>query len=355
MSSFETASNLTAFRIAPASKYLGRFGGGRQNIPPYELVWWFFAACIILGNIRTFAGEVTGLLNYVIAFGGSAGCAWAWLFARTLFRPKPALTPWPVLLLSATILVEGVWEVTHGLTTTGVAGETQRLVANAASFLCIAMLALVFVEALSGFNRQMPAIERRFRQIFIGFFSLALVVTMLWALGAPEGTLAAQSQIPAQVAFGLLAVVGGRFAIEFRRKHSLASSLSAYRKKPRAQSIIHPASADLADRIRSALEHEQLFATPKLKVSDLSALLGEPEYKITQCITGVMGYPNFNRLVNDYRIANAKAVLGDHEKCDRQILTIALDCGFNSIGPFNRAFKQEVGMTPREYRAAEQI
>ncbi|MGP8122947.1 MAG: helix-turn-helix domain-containing protein, partial [Xanthobacteraceae bacterium] len=30
--------------------------------------------------------------------------------------------------------------------------------------------------------------------------------------------------------------------------------------------------------------------------------------------------------------------------------TIALDAGFQSLGPFNRAFKSETGVTPTEYR-----
>ena len=33
------------------------------------------------------------------------------------------------------------------------------------------------------------------------------------------------------------------------------------------------------------------------------------------------------------------------------ILTIALDAGFGSLGPFNRAFKDAEGMTPSAYRA----
>jgi AraC-like DNA-binding protein len=32
------------------------------------------------------------------------------------------------------------------------------------------------------------------------------------------------------------------------------------------------------------------------------------------------------------------------------ILTIALDAGFQSLGPFNRAFKTQTGMTPSEFR-----
>ena len=34
------------------------------------------------------------------------------------------------------------------------------------------------------------------------------------------------------------------------------------------------------------------------------------------------------------------------------ILEIAFDCGFGSIGPFNRAFKDQVGSTPRAFRRA---
>jgi len=33
------------------------------------------------------------------------------------------------------------------------------------------------------------------------------------------------------------------------------------------------------------------------------------------------------------------------------ISTIALDAGFQSLGPFNRAFKTETGLTPSEFRA----
>jgi AraC-like DNA-binding protein len=32
------------------------------------------------------------------------------------------------------------------------------------------------------------------------------------------------------------------------------------------------------------------------------------------------------------------------------VLTIAMDAGFQSIGPFNRAFKAETGLTPTEFR-----
>ena len=54
--------------------------------------------------------------------------------------------------------------------------------------------------------------------------------------------------------------------------------------------------------------------------------------------------------MNHYRIAEVKAALADPSQSEVPVLTIALDAGFSSLGPFNRAFKAETGMTPSEYR-----
>jgi AraC-like DNA-binding protein len=56
--------------------------------------------------------------------------------------------------------------------------------------------------------------------------------------------------------------------------------------------------------------------------------------------------------MNRYRQADAEAALGDPAQDAESILTIALDAGFTSLGPFNRAFKAATGMTPSEYRRA---
>ena len=63
-----------------------------------------------------------------------------------------------------------------------------------------------------------------------------------------------------------------------------------------------------------------------------------------------LGHRNFNSFVNGYRIAEVKAALADPRQAEVPVLTIALDAGFNSLGPFNRAFKAETGLTPTEYR-----
>ena len=43
-------------------------------------------------------------------------------------------------------------------------------------------------------------------------------------------------------------------------------------------------------------------------------------------------------------------LLADPAQVRKPVLTIALDLGYGSLGPFNRAFKLETGLTPTEYR-----
>ena len=45
-----------------------------------------------------------------------------------------------------------------------------------------------------------------------------------------------------------------------------------------------------------------------------------------------------------------KTAIADPAQEAVPILTIALDAGFQSLGPFNRAFKAETGLTPSEFR-----
>ena len=67
-------------------------------------------------------------------------------------------------------------------------------------------------------------------------------------------------------------------------------------------------------------------------------------------INGQLGQRNFAAFLNGYRLEEVKAALVDPEQRQVPILTIALDAGFGSLGPFNRAFREVEGMTPTEYR-----
>ena len=87
-----------------------------------------------------------------------------------------------------------------------------------------------------------------------------------------------------------------------------------------------------------------------LTIGRLAHDLGVPEYRLRRVINQGLGQRNFAGYLNGQRIAEARAALADPSQVDVPILTIALDAGFGSLGPFNRAFKAETGVTPSEYR-----
>jgi len=87
-----------------------------------------------------------------------------------------------------------------------------------------------------------------------------------------------------------------------------------------------------------------------LTIRALAEKLNYPEHQLRRLINGHLGYRNFSAFLNSYRISAAKKQLVDPERARTQVLTIALDLGYASLGPFNRAFKAATGMTPTEYR-----
>ena len=314
---------------------------------PYEIIWWIFVASVAISIIPGFFGDISAPLSYVVAVGGAAGCGWGWLLARALFRAEKPIARWNIFALAAIVGVEAWWELTGSAAGGGASGEVRRIAANAASLICIGALSMVLVETLSGYSAQLPRAERRFRQTFAGVFSVIVAITLIWALNANEQSFGGQWADMVVAACAFIGVVGSRMAVSYRKRHPLAAPLKRKTSQTPALAAMDKA---LAHRIRLALEHEARFATPDLKVADLAAALGEQEYKVTQCITGTLGFRNFNHLINTRRIEHAKELLADSQQSSLPILSIAFDCGFNSIGPFNRAFKQEVGVTPRAYR-----
>jgi AraC-like DNA-binding protein len=116
-----------------------------------------------------------------------------------------------------------------------------------------------------------------------------------------------------------------------------------------------PASIDakeqaLLDALRRLMEEDKIYREEGFSIAVLAARLGTPEYRLRHLINQRLGHRNFSSFVNSYRLAEAKAALADPSQKEVPILTIALDTGFQSIGPFNRAFKAETGMTPSEFR-----
>ena len=299
----------------------------------YALLFLCAAAAFCLGALPTIA---TASVAPAFAVVGSATCAWSWLVVRSLFRaPSPTVQWWPLAVVAAMVAL-GV--ITRQVDPTlGI----LRMAANAEQLASSSLLLLAAIEPLRGIDK-VAAPERRFRLIFTGAYSAMVAVAVLWVNGAPAS---GDSDVPGmaiKVVCALIAMIGLGVALRYRAHHPIAA-IPAKRAPSRAD------DADLGERILHVLRQGR-FADPDLRVADIASDLGEPAYRVSQCITGTLAFRNFNQLTNAFRLDEAKRRLADPDLRHLPILTIAFDCGFASIGPFNRLFKAEVGMTPKQFR-----
>lgn len=103
------------------------------------------------------------------------------------------------------------------------------------------------------------------------------------------------------------------------------------------------------DRVVKAMDGG-LYLEPGLTIGGLGDLLHIPEHRLRRLINKGLGYRNFAAFVNDYRIAEAKRRLADPDMAREQIIQHAFSLGYASLAPFNRAFRERVGVSPTEFR-----
>ena len=128
-------------------------------------------------------------------------------------------------------------------------------------------------------------------------------------------------------------------------EESLEKSLQEARKEIE----FSPENVKLS-QLERLMTDEKCFKRQKLTVNDLAQLLEMPEHQLRNLINRNLGYRNFNDFVNHYRIMHVVDALKNPESKRLPLMTLALDSGFNSIAPFNRAFKEKMGVAPNEYR-----
>jgi len=112
-----------------------------------------------------------------------------------------------------------------------------------------------------------------------------------------------------------------------------------------------PIKPDLIKRLESYMTYEKPFLESNINLEILAKRLSLPERTLSRIVNQHFKQ-NFVEFTNRYRIMEAKKLLVAQEYKDKSILTIMADAGFNSKSTFNSTFKQQVGMTPSQFRKA---
>jgi AraC-like DNA-binding protein len=297
---------------------------------PFSGLLALSVAVASVGGIRIFSG----LWPLQILATGTSALLWIWAGAifDDDFRPgwRDALA-WSVVPILA--LVDRY------------AG--QRWIETAGNVLALGFVLLAAVRALTGLRDDLVERRRRLRPVLVALAVLYAVGEALMDVsgsgrpGGPSGRVVEAALLTAlALGFALLGL---------RARNTVPERPQPVVLQTPAVEVPDPDDALLA-RLVALMETEKAYRQEGFGLNALVAALDVPEYRLRRLIHQRLGHRNFTSFVNGYRLSEATAALADPSQADVPILTIALDAGFQSIGPFNRAFKTETGMTPSAYR-----
>jgi AraC-like DNA-binding protein len=210
-----------------------------------------------------------------------------------------------------------------------------------------AFLALYW--AARGWRVDLDRGRRLLRGLFlvvVGGLSLGISVIELYLLGAPHSSRAPFDNVITLI----MAIAYITVSLAVLRFDNGVLERLVDRALPLPGPEVDPGvGRQLATLIR-ALEEERVYLTPGLSIGGLAKRLAIPEYRLRALINKRLGYRNFNALLHEYRLRDACAWLADPTKAHLPILTIALEVGYQSVAPFNQAFREAKGCTPSVYR-----
>lgn len=262
---------------------------------------------------------------------------WIWLFARRLFERTP---PRSLLALLGFLYLAG-WSLSHFVDTGN--GPGFYLI----HFVSLALVADMIFVALSGLNDDLVYRRRLIRiylPILVGLQSGGILIYEL-VFGNENDNAVVQTVngflILALILFGGLALL--------RTDAELLVDTEDRKRDEPLPPDLSPSEMVLKDRLNATMA-DGIYRETGLTIQSLAEKLATPEHRLRALINRKLGHRNFSSFLNGYRISEAKAKLADRELVDLPILTIAMDLGYNSLAPFNRAFRNETGMTPSDFR-----
>jgi AraC-like DNA-binding protein len=277
------------------------------------------------------------------------GASLTWLFCIEFLDETPRFQ-WVKLVPAAVVLAIGVAAKVSP-------PDTARALWLANNFINVALMAHIVVIVLRTWRNDLVE-PRRLAVAPLFLISAAYTVTVAFVQSVELFTFAArQPSILAAVVLMLsswlgVAIFGSARAGLFRGAPKRPPvEVTA---KPAASSApalaLAPADAAVLARLEELMRTEKLYRMENLKISTLALRLRMPEYKLRKLLNSDLGYRNFSAYISEWRLAEAKQALCDPSQAEVPISTIAIDSGFQSLAPFNRAFKAATGMTPTEYR-----
>ncbi len=250
-----------------------------------------------------------------------------WWFAMSLFdeRPQPGIIIGLAVFFSLAPYI--------------VPDARENLAHNLILF---PLMGHVLWVALTGYRGDLITPRRRFRLAFAGLVPVVAIVIGIIEIAYPNAENAIAMRLLQSSVFVALALLFTVWMTKMDRDLLVIT-------RPKGQLYDDAAQETEMRRLQELLSAD-IHRTEGLSIGSLAEAMEIPEHRLRRLINHHMGYRNISELINDRRIDDAKDKLSDPLLFDRQITQIAFDVGYGSLAPFNRAFRERTGLTPKQYR-----
>ncbi len=241
--------------------------------------------------------------------------------------------------------------IAYGLNLVGLTQSTSYILLFYLSYLMrMAFLAASMLTIMSHWNTDLVAKRRSLRIILLGaggvYMLLVLVVETTMRSQDPPSWLEALNATGLAIFFLTLASWFITSNPEDLFEKRAPSDQASKAPNPELTMTEQKWMADISHQ----LETKAIYRQNGLSINELARNVGIPEHRLRKLINEQLGFRNFNEFLNHYRLKEVEARLSDPEFEETPVLTLALESGFNSITPFNRAFKARHHCTPTDYR-----
>ncbi|MCI5055438.1 MAG: helix-turn-helix domain-containing protein [Flavobacteriales bacterium] len=206
----------------------------------------------------------------------------------------------------------------------------------------IVFVVLTAIEAVNSGKRDLIRQRIEFRKFFIFFISGISIILSLGAFSINRYNIPIESQLIMNSLVSLAAFLFLNFRLRFQNDFFIKP-----REETQAEEVY---DSDIIGKLSIFINDQSGYKQENLTISKLAEILNVQEYKLRKTINQGLGFKNFNDYLNSFRIETAKQILSDPSQKNLTILEIAYSLGYNSISPFNKAFKLSTGKTPTEYR-----
>jgi len=286
----------------------------------------------------------------VIEVGTSAICGLFMIYCFLIFQEQQKFPVLFLIVFGSQVLLDLVLSLLNFLSTDTAPAPILELLATSMDVLQLVFVGVAIYWTLKGWRADLVDDRRVLRWFIIGvqgalIFSVVLVENFLL-----EADSTSYSTEQAAIVFAIAILALGMLLVAMRFDYVsltyVIRKVAELTEEPGAEQY----TAFDIDSFNRMFRDGKLYREAGLTIAMLAKKLNLPEYRLRAFIHKQLGFRNFNAMLHQYRVEDASAALADKANQNVPVLTIALTVGYQSITPFNNAFRQITGVTPSEYR-----